>query len=221
MAKFMKRWGAQILALLVFFGLVMLSLGMYLMEEGITEPQELQIYTSVFLTALTALYVFFTFSILRENIRQREQNIQPAFAMRLEGNGVKVTNVGNGPAIDTKISLTLTSQEGRETSSLDNQDIPAGESIHFSNGPFMNIGGDVARGEYPGGEIHLDGSYVDMHQEDQEISSRSYALSEFREWQKQQRQAPRNQLNEMSKELSNINSNLNSIKLEIKNQRGP
>ncbi|WP_132060305.1 hypothetical protein [Halorussus amylolyticus] len=167
-------------------GGLLLIITFYLLTQLLFSDPGLATISSVFVAILTGLYVIFTHELLQETSKQRKQDIQPAFAVDIHRDYVEVKNVGNGPALDTKLTLELIplsndAEDGKtETSNLD---IPAGESIKFRQEPFGEFGTNLSHGELPDTDLCLQGNYLDMYENREKIRTRTYNLDPYREKQ--------------------------------------
>lgn len=187
--------------LILGFGII--SMVTYLgFKIHLTEPP-IETETMYFLAVFTSLYVLITYGLLAETTRQRKQEIQPAFALDVEGRGVRVTNVGNGPALDTSITLKVITNVQSNTVSTGNQDIPSGESILLSRGPTEFLGHKLLSDEGFAEELHLSGEYRDQYQNRKEIEPRSYDLSEYRP-RVEENLRDENELESIAKSLSEL-----------------
>lgn len=197
----------------VTVGTIYLAISIGLAHLGIIPTEQVQLFSNAFLVVLTGAYVIFTAEILQENIRQRRQAIQPAFALQLYARGVKISNVGNGPAIDAEISLTMSAEDGQEsTETLGNQDIPVNESVSFTEGPFRDLGRNISNKNYFGNKISLSGSYMDVHHHERDITNRVYNLSEYRlKWESDEQYGLERSLDGIQDELSKIRQELDGL----------
>ncbi|MFC4451202.1 hypothetical protein [Halorussus aquaticus] len=165
-------------------GFLVVVITFYILGSLILKEPKLSTTSSSFVAILTGLYVMFTYELLKETSKQRKQNIQPTFAVDIHRNFVEIKNVGNGPALDTELVLELVplngdAEEGKtETSDLD---IPAGDSIEFRQGPFDSFGANLSMGTLPNIDLHLRGNYLDVHENREEIRSRTYDLDPYRD----------------------------------------
>jgi hypothetical protein len=189
-----------------------LSVGLFLVNQEVLSPSTLSRTTDVVLVALTGLYVLFTGFILRESIRQNEQDVQPAFALQIRGFGIEVSNVGSGPALDTSVTLTLDAGEyGEESVTVEGQDIPAGESLVFGLGKFESYGRRIFDGEQFGNTVMMEGEYTDRYQNRREIKRRDYEVDDYRKRIHQEMFASK------SSEYSGIERRLSNIQSTIEN----
>lgn len=203
----------NIFVVLVIFVTVGVGVALILEDYGVIEPTDVQLFTSGLLVLLTTLYVFFTAMIMLENVRHREQDIQPGFAIQMMPSGVEISNVGNGPAINAEITLALldSDKEEEESTTIKNQDIPSGDSVYFTMGKFESLGSRLFEGEYFGDKIRLKGEYTDLHNDSREITSRTYDLKEY------QKKSFQGVFKEPSGSLRDIQQELSAIKESIRN----
>lgn len=204
----LKETNSAVYAVGIWIALMVLvlGLGLFFSNKGIISTTSFSRMSNAFLVTLTGLYVIFTGLVLRESVRQRMQDAQPTFALKIEGYGVEVTNVGNGPALDTSITLKLMDDEnGEEAVTVKNQDVPSGESVAFGRGKFESYGWRVFDDEQFGETLVLEGEYTDRYQNRHDIPRREFDVEDYRKRMSQEMFASEsNDLDGVERQLEGI-----------------
>lgn len=207
--------------------LMVLLVTAYLLYQLLSTDTTIATQATTLLAILTGLYVLFTFRIMNETKKQREQDIQPAFAIQPEPQGVKVSNVGNGPALRADLFLSLISKDSGERVkenevSIQKQDIPADEfvAIPYGGDSFGGLGIDQPIGEmYDDYELKFTGQYTDLYQNDHSIQERNYDLtiSEHRAFT-DFFGTEETMLREISEQFDDLNMQMESVVRELKEE---
>lgn len=172
-----------IMGVVLVIGLAYLAGVLILNDKGLLSIQQARLGTNTILVAITAAYVMLTGMLVVETAEQRQQDIQPAFAVQTEAMGVKVTNVGNGPALQTDITLSIVEKESGDMledsrKSAQRLDIPADDFIGFMWDATWTEEISAVPREVPDNyELRFKGSYTDLYQNERQIEPRTYPIS--------------------------------------------
>ena len=110
MKRLISAFGAGIL-----FLTIIICVFLYFAAEGRFEPEFVSAVVTSMLVLVTAVSVFLTVLLLRENRIAREREVEPAFNISLEsvfagGSNFVIENIGNGPGQNIEAILTLEPQ---------------------------------------------------------------------------------------------------------------
>lgn len=171
-----------VLGVMVFLMVMDLGIDLGLSGPPQVSGERLTAKATVYLVFATGMYVFFTYGLLRETTVQRQQDIQPAFAAQVETDGLRITNVGNGAALQAEITFSLISK-GHESPhrqvQILNHDLPAGEHLLIPYHSHDNLDGfdlEPSDEEAEDFVVKISGNYIDVHQNQQAIEEREYSF---------------------------------------------
>jgi len=116
--------------------------------------------STVVLVVVTAAYAYLTLGMVRETRRARKQEVTPAMTLDVEGVSIstmapKVTNIGNGPALD--VTGTVKLHPGGEEHEIQTKNIPPGD---FTGSMSPEVTTDTHE-EYD--SLVVEGSYKDVY----------------------------------------------------------
>jgi len=162
-------------AIVFALGFAMAGLLIWIIGQTDVEPSVISAGATLILVVVTAAYMLFTKEMVSETRNARQQDVKPILNLELKGwamggIGPKLENIGNGPAKDISVDISLT--PGGESHTITAENLPPGEFIG-SDKP--NSAGFQEEGYE---KVVATGSFSDIYGKsedlDQEIDLESY-----------------------------------------------
>ena len=153
------RYASYIMIASLLFASAGLSIATFYFSTSIEIINSL---STILLVTITGIYAFLTWMLVVENRRARREQQSPSFVVNSDIFGPRIENIGNGPAQDLEIVLTLVSEDDRAQTVIKQDGLIPGDHIWVSELPFAAIsdGSDKIHTQYDTLSIEL--SFADM-----------------------------------------------------------
>jgi hypothetical protein len=148
-------------ALLGGLVLVTAALALAVFRASIS-PESVNSLSTILLVTITGIYAFLTWMLVVENRRARRERHSPSFVVEADIFGPRIRNVGNGPARDLEITLTLVSDDDRVRTVVRRDGLVPDDDVWVSELPFAAIGDELddVHDRYESLEVNV--SFEDM-----------------------------------------------------------
>lgn len=122
---------------------------------------------TVLLVGITAVYAYLTYELVRETTQGRKDAVVPVIKLSVDEWGPKLSNIGNGPAVDLYACLTLDGDgQSDEKFEIKEKNLRAGDEIEILDHPFVTI-------PDPNGDANRNYDYLNIYWECNDIFGHS------------------------------------------------
>lgn len=146
----------------IIFALLIAALGLlyFVQVDSITGGEATAIAT-IMLVVVTGIYATFTYQMMLETRRSREQEIMPVFEFQPEEIRSYIQNVGGGPARKLDLTSLLPANESVR---VKRQSVPSGSAIAITAEPFSSLADRTFQ------DLQLESERIDLYEvEDENI----------------------------------------------------
>lgn len=146
-----------ILNVIIFGGFAAVLVGVTVaLSLGVINGPEATAYSTIILVAITGSYVYTTRQLVNETAKSRRQELAPKLEIECLRSGVKLVNIGSGPALNLHVNCWL---DCEHRLSLHRSHLRAGDSVRLDDRKINQITmeeSDIADGYKV---LHLLGNY--------------------------------------------------------------
>ena len=144
------------------------------LAAGLIEGSEATAYSTIVLVGVTGYYVYATRLLVNETREARRQEVMPELAIEALESGLKLVNVGSGPALDISLDCSLDSERRLK---VQRTHLRAGDEVLLDDRKLNLVpqGDEQIHDEY--NCLHVSGTYENVLEDESQPYDECYPLS--------------------------------------------
>lgn len=155
------RGSLLLTGLLLIGAFVIVSAFIGLVLLGRATPQFANAISTLVLVLVTIIYAYLTQLLVRETRTARRQEVAPALELEGHVSGLRLANIGNGPAKNLSGTLQLAG-DTEEATEFSRQSLNSGEYIWFDETPFSAVTDPEAAVQDDVDTVIISAEYTDL-----------------------------------------------------------